>query len=494
MGKKISLLFLALFFILSPSVLASNNIVGEATRNLKIQNSSSEASNLELVPEDTDSAKMIPEQVNFLYGEDNRYGVYYKDSGEAVVIFSSAFTNPLETDLKEKKINLKNYSIKNMVAYQIIRQPSCQNWGQFDCIKYFEEADYYSHWSEKTTYLKAKTQIIDDSLVIELPRKVKANKQGAYLLIYNLFNSATTQFGGSVKFNFSTLDTNAASQRVSVGIDSQLPRFFRDTGVESSITMQYPVGMLQRVEKSEFRSTQLDSVISSLGYGTVSKSANFLMPNEVFSVKGQFGPSWFSVYLTEILFFIIAFLSFVVIFGVAVFFVFKKRKQLSLKNNQSTNLFSIKSILMYNFISFVDVLLIVAVLAISFFLKGLTLPFMYLQPYSTDYLIGVLSTLKLSFLVFFPVFFLLYKKGLKTMLIYVANWLIWFFVIAVVFIMFYLAQSLGNNNPPIKPMPILKESLNETSFSAPLPSPDATTEIILQEELVNTDSKNILKK
>lgn len=250
---------------------------------------------------------------NAFFGQDHAYSVTFRGNGQAVVFLRVLFANNGDTPLKELTLRFPKVEPEGVLAYQVLRDKTCLRFDyskptvaptyQYPCLEY-GEPNYADYYTGTNTYKKAKTSFATDTLTIELPDALAAQKYGNVFVYFRAFGFAKKDVFGAYDYTFETLkvDDTIRALRVGISPDSDLfmkgaqgnVDYFKESApvFESSKTMS--VG-------ASFRNATVDTAINNIGYGTVNKNASNLMPLDSYKVKGSYADSRLKLYAGSVL-------------------------------------------------------------------------------------------------------------------------------------------------------------------------------------------------
>lgn len=262
--------------------------------------------------------------LNPFTGQDHAYSVTFRGNGQAVVYARVVFYNSAETSLRELSFRFSKVEPEGLLAYQIFREKQCVQYDyskpiappnyQYPCLQYGEPnyLDYYG----QSTYKKTDVFMTTDTVTLKLPEPVAPQKSGAVLIYFRAMGYAKKDAFGAYNYVFETLKVDSVISNLRVGISPDSDLYMKG----ASGTVDYFRGSSVLLESSRamgagaaFTNSVMDAAISNIGYGSITKYANNLMPLDSYKVEGAYADSRLKLYTKPIL----------VIAGVSlVFFVF----------------------------------------------------------------------------------------------------------------------------------------------------------------------------
>lgn len=408
------------------------------------------------------------ESTNFL-GQNHNYSVTFRGNGEAVVSARIIFSNLEEATMSAMTLRVPRVVPQDVMVYQISREPQCIRYRSYDsptssvtpdgnmmyqeslrikpitpvCEEY-QEPDYTQYWYGGNTYHKAQVTTGTDSITISLPKPVKPNGSGAFILYYRAVGYAKKDMFGAFNYTFETLKVEDRIQSLQVGIstDSDLVMKEAKGKVNYQTSMAAAPAAELRADSAgaAFKNSQLDNVIQQIGYGTIVKTSSNLQPLDSYKVTGAFAEAEWMLYGNQISGWIIAVLVILIIVIFAVRFLvmwLKKHRQDSSKQKSSGNqaMFAIEVVAL----SFISSLLIGGYcIAVFFVLTMFERMFSYYSGFLGVFVVLMLAAVSfavLSFLLFGPAIFVGLKQGMwKGAIVFSATvaWLVMFFMVILI--------------------------------------------------------------
>lgn len=416
------------------------------------------------------------------FGQSHFYTVTLRGNGQALVFLKTVFSNREEASLSAQKFTFPEVP-ENLSVYQVIREPQCVSYmpiavtpemkgslrypnplPQPECAQY-QEPDYSYGWGN-STYQKAKFELNNRDLTVELPKKVKPNGSGGLILVYSLPGITSKDFIGAYDFSFDTVKVEDAIQNLQVGLMVDPDYFLKDTKGEinyqtkEASIMSAPTSMAYDAG-GRVSNPQFDQFYNQIGQGTIVKSVNNLQPNEPYNIKGSYADNKLMLYGKEIGIGIgVVALVFILAIGslfIAVKKVFGKKPDDQVKQDSSRSSIYLV-ILGASFGSSLFILLYT--LGVYFFSVFIIQMFQYYS-FNTIYplfmiLILVISLCIFSVFLFAPAVVIGIKKGILPglfTLILTIFWLI-FYSVVLIGIIFIFFQNPYNQSYPV-PMPMM---------------------------------------
>lgn len=279
---------------------------------------------------------------NPIFGQDHAYSVTFRGNGQAVVFLRVSLSNNGEKDLKELTLRFPKVEPEGILAYQILREKQCMRYDysvstippayQYPCLEY-SEPNYLDYYYGASTYKKAKASLSTDTLVVELPDSIPSQKSGSVLLYFRAFGFAKKNAFGAYTYNFETLKVDDTIRDLRVGISPDSDLYMKGaTGTVDYFKNSAPVFESSKsvAVGASFKNSSVDSALNNIGYGTVNKTANNLMPLDSYKVQGSYASSRIRLYAGELLAVIFLALLAIIVIGLIVWRLsknYKKRSQ-----------------------------------------------------------------------------------------------------------------------------------------------------------------------
>lgn len=276
-------------------------------------------------------------------GQNHAYSVVLRGNGEAIVTLKAAITNsnPDGEDLNTLTLRIPLRVIPSDIAvYQIINQGYCiryeqrigyesnqympeatANYYQPRCIEY-SEPDYFNYYGGGK-YQRAQYEYSGDTLTVNLPTAIKAEKSGAFFVYFRALGYARKNLAGAYKFNFESLKSNDPINQLNVGISTDSDLYLKGSKGEVDYRFADTAMMMKeggRGGGAPAASSAIDRVVSQIGQGTIVKTASNLAPLESYKVSGMYANSKIKLYGKEIL----AVIAVVLIVILVIFLVIRK--------------------------------------------------------------------------------------------------------------------------------------------------------------------------
>lgn len=246
-------------------------------------------------------------------GQDHNYSVVFRGNGEAVVSLRVAFTNKGDENLSSLSLRVPKVEPKDLAVYQIIRDKVCIRYKSqvYDpltrsyppqvCEEYQEPDHYQYYYGAPSKYQKAKFDYKGDTLTISLPQSIAVNKSGSFFVYFRAFGYAKKNIFGSFDYHLETLKVDDSIRNLQLGIATDSDLVLK--GVKGEVSYRFEAPQLASLEKSAgapAASTALDSYISQIGQGGITKTASNLSPLESYKVSGAFASNRLKLYGKEI--------------------------------------------------------------------------------------------------------------------------------------------------------------------------------------------------
>ena len=323
-----------------------------------------------------------PSSEGFL-GQDHSYSVTFRGNGEAVVSAKIIFTNSGEEPLDTISLRVPRVEPKDISIYQVIREP-------YNCLKYkpqeeiqsqtypyypvpttkltqkiceeYSPVDYYqSYWSGKTSYQKAKFEAKSDTIIVTLPKEVKANSSGSFIVYYRALGYAGKNILGAYNFTFETLKVDDKIRNLRVGIVTDSDLYLR--GAKGKVSYRFDEGIAAittpKAAGESLANTTVDKYYQQIGYGTIEKTARDLQPLDSYIVKGSYADAKVKLYGKEILLSLFITAVFIAGLFLLVKFIVKKIKHYQVSQVEKTDIKSVSPILLAVGLSFFSSIFIV---------------------------------------------------------------------------------------------------------------------------------------
>lgn len=279
-----------------------------------------------------------------LFGQNQWYSVILRGNGEAVITVKVALSNTNENGaaLSSTKLRLPSRIIPSDInVYQIIAQGYCQRYEDLkpgveivyrtpNCIEY-SEPDYFSYYGGGK-YQKAKFEYSGDTITVNLPTPIKAEKSGAFFVYLRAMGYAKKNIIGAYKYNFESFKSEDSINQLNIGISTDSDLYLK--GSKGQVDYRYAESAVALKSAdaagAPMASPAIDRVISQIGYGTISKNAANLAPLESYKVSGVYANSRIKLLGREIA------ISIVVLAVVSLIIILVIRKVLRMMNTPLT--------------------------------------------------------------------------------------------------------------------------------------------------------------
>jgi hypothetical protein len=239
-----------------------------------------------------------------LTGENHHYSLVLKGNGNAVLLGRILFSNQEANPLDQYQLNLPGVQVDNLVAFQEIQKPVCQQYsptplpGQPPTCLVFGPPLYPDPYNSE--YRKLEVEKNGDQYTFRLAEVVKEASFSGVVFSYNS-NSYTTQRLGKWNFKFDTPQTSSAIQNLNMSIDTDNRSLHLDVDGEK---VNYN-GATDLKTESLSAADAARSIAPMIGTGgRVYKSVSSLTAGESVRVSGSFSESIWLLKLNQILWFL----------------------------------------------------------------------------------------------------------------------------------------------------------------------------------------------
>jgi len=263
------------------------------------------------------------------FGQEHSYSVLFRGNGEAVVGTKIKINNGDE----EQSIDTLNIEVLNLRLNEVeVYQEFCQYKGSGIKVENKQCDQYYYRGENPYEKVFQKLDLGDqiNNYQLKLHEAVEPLQTGVVLLSYRGFGYAKDGLFGRKKFDFPTLKTDSkiTTAKIAVTVDTDL--YFE--GKKS--TVDYNAGFDDAgLEYGTYtglgaKSSALSVFSSGVGgRGQINKTANQLLPGEIFHVKGIYSTNWFGLNYVKLITFISILLAIIVIVVVISKVVGKRKKE-----------------------------------------------------------------------------------------------------------------------------------------------------------------------
>ncbi|HLE48418.1 MAG TPA: hypothetical protein VI819_00065 [Patescibacteria group bacterium] len=251
------------------------------------------------------------------FGQKHGYTVTFRGNGDAVVSARLVVGNQSDKDLEKVTYRIPRVSPTDIYVFQIIKQKSCNRYDypaydpvtrrypQQVCTEW-AEPDYYNDYSYyQAKYQKADYEFSGDELKITFPTPIESQKAGALFLYFRSSGYAKKASFGAYSYTFESLKAMDSIISLSVGIATDSDLYLK--GVEANVNYRFEdvAPKLASVNSGfgavAMENSSLDSYVSSIGQGSIYKTASNLAPLESYQVEGSYADSRAKLYAKEIM-------------------------------------------------------------------------------------------------------------------------------------------------------------------------------------------------
>lgn len=377
-----------------------------------------------------------------IFGQDHYYSITFRGNGEAVVNLKVVLTNLEDTALNKVSLRVPKVDPKDLAVYQVIKEPVCFRYAPLTsvCVEY-QEPDYYQFYSPNK-YQKAKFELSGDTINIELPKEIKTNSSGSFVLYFRGIGYAKKDAFGAYKYSFESLKVNDKIRNLQVGIETDSDLFLKGAKGKVEYRFDQAVTSLKSVGAQEgVASPQFDNFYNQLGYGSIIKNSKDLQPLDSYVVKGAYADGRIKLYAKEILT-VLGVLIVLVIFGVLGVSMLLKFARINFV--LALGLSFASSILIAGYTLFINFLLS------SSYISQLAMP-IFIYPLGLI-LLAVVSLAIYVFLLVGPAIYFGFKKGVVWGFVTFGMTVSWLVLYLIAF--FVVLSLLGKDPNPIYPGPI----------------------------------------
>lgn len=266
-----------------------------------------------------DTVKIAPAyQGGTFFGQNHTYSVVFRGNGEAVVSARVVVGNSGDEALKEVNLRVPGVQASGIYVFQMFKEKQCVRYSsaQYDpatriypprvCEEY-RDPDYYNDYSYyNVKYKKAEFEYENDTITVKLPESISAGKSGAFFLYFRAAGYAKKNAYGAYDYTFESLQAEDSIRNMSIGLSTDSDLYMK--GVSGEVNYRFEdatasimnLGAGSGAEKG-VASPMLDSYVSSIGTGSIYKSASNLSPLESYKVEGAYADSRGKLYGKEIL-------------------------------------------------------------------------------------------------------------------------------------------------------------------------------------------------
>lgn len=256
-------------------------------------------------------------QQGTFFGQNHTYSIVFRGNGEAVVSSRIVVGNSGETPLKEVKLRIPSVAASNIFVFQIFKEKTCiryttpvyddmlRRYPPSVCEEY-QDPDYYNDYSYyNAKYKKADFEYKNDTLTVELPTSIAAGKSGAFFVYFRTFDYAKKNAFGAYTYKFESLQAEDSVRSLSVGISTDSDLYMK--GVTGEVNYRFNDASTQMAKLSSagvaegVASPAMDSYVSSIGQGSIYKTASDLAPLESYTIDGSYADSKAKLYGKELL-------------------------------------------------------------------------------------------------------------------------------------------------------------------------------------------------
>ena len=241
-----------------------------------------------------------------LFGQTHAYSVTFRGNGEAVVAARITITNQEDGPLSQINLRVPRVTPTDILAFQILREAQCIRYepattpmNQPACAEY-QEPDYTTpYWYGQNKYQKASVALSTDTVEVTLPRSIKSQGSGAFLLYYRASGYAKKNLLGAYAFAFPTLQVEDTINEATIGITTDSELILK--GAKGSVTYRVEdAGVAMKSNQMEAAPMPtLDRVSQTIGQGTITKKATNLQPLDYYTATGMYADSRLKLYAKE---------------------------------------------------------------------------------------------------------------------------------------------------------------------------------------------------
>ncbi len=484
--KKFSALifgFVFLFQSLSPVFAQSLLSPTPASTNTMYTEPGSQGST-DAVDEPTDPAirinppgkpQIIDQTTTNFLGQDHSYTVTMRGNGEAVVNLRVILSNTFDLPLSTVNLRVPRVDPKDIIVYQVIREPYCIRYqpyikGQTTqiCAQY-SEADFSQYYyGGGNKYQKASYEMKGDTIAVTLPRPIKSNGQGSFILYYRALGYAKKNAVGAYDFSFETIKVEDKIRQLQVAVDTDSDLYLK--GAKGNINYRQTLEMadlkMAAPSSTSFSNGQFDSYYQQIGQGSLVKTASNLQSLESYTVKGTYADAKWKLYAGQILIglgvCILGFLILLLIVKLVLRMIHRNQSNdPSSHTGVNTTGMKLLTVVGLGFVSsFVIVLYTVSIYA----LLSSTQSYSYISSNFLPLLLILLAVTSLgiyALLLFAPALFIGLKKGWGMgVWVFVSTilWLLSFLVVIFIVFSLFFSNSYDDGSTPVMERPLMMQS------------------------------------
>ncbi len=425
-------------------------------------------------------------QGSTFFGQKHSYTVVFRGNGEAVVNARIVVGNSTEDPLKEVNLRIPGVQASGIYVFQIFKEKQCAKYNtpQYDsvtgryppsvCVEY-REPDYYNDYSYyNVKYKKADFEYKNDTLTVKLPEGIAAEKSGAFFIYYRAVGYAKKNSFGAYDYTFETLQAEDSVRNLNVGLSTDSDLYMK--GVTGKVNYRFndvsasimKLGSGGGGEMGAVASPALDSYVSTIGQGSINKSASNLSPLESYKVEGSYASSRAKLYGKEIMIGAIVTLVVIALFVVMIIAIVKllKKSNPPVNKKDEVSEYKEKPLLVQPATSNGKMFAVIAILGfiVSLLMSVYTILVIVLGSlitksvgYSYQSLVGIvlviISILVYSLLVFSPGVLIGVKKGAGWGIGTVVSTVLWLiFWVVIIFLGLFLFGNSGGLYNIIQPL------------------------------------------
>ena len=276
-------------------------------------------------------------------GQNHAYSVVFRGNGEAVINARIVVANSTDKPLKELILRIPNVTATGIYAFQIFKERQCVRYGEIlmdpltgryppaTCAEY-QDPDYYNDYSYyNAKYKKAEYEYKNDSLTLEIPEPIAVNKAGAFFVYFRASGYTKKDAYGAYDYVFESLQAEDSVRNLNIGISTDSDLFMKDVKGEVNYRFQDVSPSIAKLGggggEMGIASSALDSYISSIGQGSIYKSASNLAPLESYKVEGSYANSRVKLYGKEIVIGLLVVLGLLALFVIVMMIIIRLLKK-----------------------------------------------------------------------------------------------------------------------------------------------------------------------
>ncbi|KKR10797.1 MAG: hypothetical protein UT39_C0015G0010 [Candidatus Woesebacteria bacterium GW2011_GWA1_39_21] len=272
-------------------------------------------------------------QTNTFLGQNHSYSVIFRGNGEGIVNLRVALGNSGTEAIKEVNLRVPAVAPTDIYVFQILKEKQCiryatpvydptiRSYPPTTCEEY-QDPDYYNdYYYYNAKYKKADYDLDNDTLTVTLPVSISAGKSGAFFVYFRAMGYAKKDVYGAYDYTFESLKTEDSVRSLNIGLSTDSDLYMKSAKGTVDYRFKDVAPSMMALGKGGggemgAASPALDSYVTSIGQGSIYKSASNLSPLESYKVEGSYADSRAKLYGKEILIGVSVFVGIVILFVV----------------------------------------------------------------------------------------------------------------------------------------------------------------------------------